>query len=89
LVTYFSSGPVVAMVWEGKNVITIGRKIIGATHPHQAEPGSIRGDLCIESGRNIIHGSDSPDAAAHEIKLWFKENEVFNYNRSIDPQIYS
>jgi len=88
LVTYFSSGPVLAMVWEGKNVILGGRKIIGATNPQQAEPGSIRGDLCIETGRNIIHGSDSAEAAAHEIKLWFKDNEVLNYNRSLDPQIY-
>lgn len=54
LVKYFSSGPVVAMVWEGKNVIVNGRKIIGATNPANAEPGSIRGDLCIETGRNIV-----------------------------------
>ena len=58
LVKYFSSGPVFAMVWEGKNVIVNGRKIIGATNPAQAEPGSIRGDLCIETGRNIVRGRD-------------------------------
>jgi len=89
LVTYFSSGPVVAMVWEGKNIILGGRKLIGETNPEKAEPGSIRGDLCIETGRNIIHGSDSPAAAAHEIKLWFKDNEVMNFNRVLDLQIYT
>ncbi|GAM18491.1 hypothetical protein SAMD00019534_016660 [Acytostelium subglobosum LB1] len=75
LVKYFSSGAVVAMVWEGKGVIKGGRSLVGATDPAQSLPGSIRGDLCIEVGRNIIHGSDGPDSAQDEIKLWFKEGE--------------
>jgi len=82
LVKYFSSGPIVAMVWEGRNVIKGGRKLVGATNPNDAEPGSIRGDLCIDIGRNIIHGSDSADSAKAEITLWFKPEEVLNYQTS-------
>eukprot|EP01090_Pellita_catalonica_P001323 TRINITY_DN1102_c0_g1_i1.p1 TRINITY_DN1102_c0_g1~~TRINITY_DN1102_c0_g1_i1.p1 ORF type:complete len:242 (+),score=31.52 TRINITY_DN1102_c0_g1_i1:91-816(+) len=82
LVKYFSSGPVVAMVWEGKNVIKNGRKIVGATNPDDSEAGSIRGDLCIDIGRNIIHGSDCPEGAAHEITLWFNQSEISSYERS-------
>jgi len=88
LVKYFSSGPVVAMVWEGKNVIAGGRKLVGATDPNSAEPGSIRGDLCIAIGRNIIHGSDSPDSAKAEISLWFKEDEVADYELGLDKWVY-
>jgi len=88
LVKYFSSGPVVAMVWEGKNVIKGGRKLVGATNPNDAEPGSIRGDLCIEVGRNIIHGSDSVEAAEHEITLWFNPNEVANYQTATASWVY-
>jgi len=87
LVKYFASGPIVAMVWEGKSVIKGGRKIIGATNPQDAEPGSIRGDLCIVVGRNIIHGSDSPEAANAEISLWFKDAEVSNYDLALDKWI--
>eukprot|EP01121_Diplochlamys_sp_Union-15-3_P022654 TRINITY_DN971_c0_g1_i3.p1 TRINITY_DN971_c0_g1~~TRINITY_DN971_c0_g1_i3.p1 ORF type:complete len:220 (+),score=45.61 TRINITY_DN971_c0_g1_i3:32-691(+) len=76
LVKYFSSGPVVAMIWEGRNVIKGGRKLVGATNPDDADPGSIRGDFAIDVGRNIIHGSDSPASAAKEIKHWFTEKEV-------------
>jgi len=79
LVKYFSSGPVVAMVWEGKGVIKGGRSLVGATNPDDALPGSVRGDLAIDVGRNIIHGSDGPDSAKDEISLWFKENEVVSW----------
>jgi len=88
LVKYFSSGPVVAMVWEGRNVIANGRKLVGATNPAAAEPGSIRGDLCIDIGRNIIHGSDAPDSAKAEIALWFTEAEVANYDATMYPWIF-
>eukprot|EP01113_Clastostelium_recurvatum_P008454 TRINITY_DN139_c0_g1_i1.p1 TRINITY_DN139_c0_g1~~TRINITY_DN139_c0_g1_i1.p1 ORF type:complete len:228 (-),score=83.19 TRINITY_DN139_c0_g1_i1:91-774(-) len=88
LVKFFSSGAVVAMVWEGKNVIKAGRKMMGATDPQASEPGSIRGDFCVEVGRNIIHGSDGPDSAQDEIKLWFKEDEVANWDRTIDSWVY-
>ncbi|KAI8924458.1 nucleoside diphosphate kinase [Entophlyctis helioformis] len=81
LVSYMTSGaaPVIAMVWEGKDVIRQGRRIIGATNPLEAQPGSIRGDLCISVGRNIIHGSDSFDSAEKEIGLWFGKSEVFDW----------
>ena len=69
LTTYFSSGPVIAMVWEGKGAIKTGRVMLGATNPADSAPGSIRGDLCIDVGRNICHGSDSPDSAQHEVTL--------------------
>mmetsp|Transcript_5992 Transcript_5992/g.8316 ORF Transcript_5992/g.8316 Transcript_5992/m.8316 type:complete len:233 (-) Transcript_5992:150-848(-) len=73
---YFSSGPICAMVWEGKDVISTGRKMLGATNPADAAPGTIRGDLCIEVGRNICHGSDGPETAVKEIQYWFTPEEV-------------
>jgi len=88
LTKYFSSGPIVAMVFEGKGVISGGRKLVGATDPAKSEPGSIRGDLCISVGRNIIHGSDGPESAKDEITLWFKENEINNYEKSNSKWIY-
>ena len=71
LVAFASSGPVVAMVWEGHNVIKSGRKMIGATNPDASEPGTIRGDLAINFRKNIIHASDSVESAQKEIDLWF------------------
>jgi len=88
LVKYFSSGPIVAMVLEGKNVIAGGRKIVGATDPDKSEPGSVRGDLCIQVGRNIIHGSDAPASAQDEITLWFKDSEITNWEDPLDKWTY-
>ena len=82
LVEFISSGPVVAMVWEGEGVISNARKMIGATKPLEAEPGTIRGDLAVNIGRNIIHGSDSPDTASFEINLWFNNDEICDWNPS-------
>ena len=76
LVDFITSGPVVAMVWEGDGVITSARKLIGATKPLEADPGTIRGDLAINIGRNVIHGSDGVDTADFEIKLWFQSEEL-------------
>ena len=78
LVDYMTSGkaPVIAMVWEGKDVIRQGRRLIGATNPLDATPGTIRGDFCISVGRNIIHGSDSFESADKEIGLWFSSAEL-------------
>lgn len=77
LVKYITEGtPVVAMVWEGKDVIKQGRAMLGATNPQQSAPGTIRGEFCVSVGRNAIHGSDGPDSAAHEIALWFKPEEI-------------
>ena len=82
LVDFISSGPVVAMVWEGEGVISSARKMIGATKPLEAEPGTIRGDLAVNIGRNIIHGSDGPDTASFEINLWFSSEEICDWNPS-------
>lgn len=87
LVEYIISGPVVAMVWEGKNVVTTGRKIIGATNPSESAPGTIRGDFAVEIGRNVIHGSDSVESARKEIALWFPEG-VAQWQSSAHPWIY-
>lgn len=80
LVSYITSGvPVVAMVWEGKDVIKQGRRIVGATNPLAADPGSVRGKYAVSVGRNLIHASDSFESATKEIGLWFKENELADY----------
>ena len=73
LISYMTSGPVVAMVWEGVNVVREGRKMLGATMPSESACGTIRGDFCIDVGRNICHGSDSVESANAEIALWFPE----------------
>lgn len=71
LTEYIQTGPVCCMIWEGDNAVKTGRNMIGATNPFESKPGTIRGDFCIDVGRNIIHGSDSVDAAQREIDLWF------------------
>ena len=88
LVDFITSGPVFAMVWEGENVITVARTMIGATNPAEANPGSIRGDFGVTVGKNIIHGSDSLESAEREINLFFNESEVLDYNLSNSPWIY-
>ncbi|MGQ9869361.1 nucleoside-diphosphate kinase [Leptodesmis sp.] len=88
LVEFITSGPVVAMVWEGKGVIASARKIIGATNPLNAEPGTLRGDFGVDVGRNIIHGSDAPETAEQEIKLWFKDAELMSWEPSLTSWIY-
>mmetsp|Transcript_2708 Transcript_2708/g.9841 ORF Transcript_2708/g.9841 Transcript_2708/m.9841 type:complete len:150 (+) Transcript_2708:50-499(+) len=87
LVEYICSGPVCAMVWQGKEAVKTGRKLVGATNPLQSEPGTIRGDFCIDVGRNIIHGSDAVESANHEIGLWFPEG-VVGYVHHSQPWIY-
>lgn len=83
-----SSGPVCAMVWEGMNVVVTGRKMLGETHPRDSAPGTIRGDYCIDIGRNICHGSDSVETANKEIKLWFKDEELIEWSASSAAWIY-
>jgi nucleoside-diphosphate kinase len=73
LVSFISSGPLVAMVLEGVSAVSAARQVIGATDPLQAAPGSIRGDLAIDVGQNMVHGSDSPDSAGREVALFFPE----------------
>ncbi|KAJ8639520.1 hypothetical protein MRB53_016214 [Persea americana] len=85
LIDYITSGPVVCMAWEGVGVVASARKLIGATNPLQAEPGTIRGDLAVQTGRNVVHGSDSPDNGKREIDLWFKEGEVVQWTQAQAP----
>ncbi|KAG5679050.1 hypothetical protein PVAND_008647 [Polypedilum vanderplanki] len=88
LVNYMSSGPVVPMVWEGLNAVKTGRVMLGATNPADSAPGTIRGDLCVQVGRNIIHGSDSVESAKKEIALWFNENELVNWTPAAVNWVY-
>ncbi len=88
LVDFITSGPVVAMVWEGDGVVASARKIIGATNPLTAEPGTIRGDYGANIGRNIIHGSDAIETAQTEIALWFNPEELVEWSRSVTSWIY-
>lgn len=88
LVTYMLSGPVVGMVWEGIGAVATGRVMLGATNPANSAPGTIRGDYCIISGRNICHGSDSVQSAEKEIKLWFAEGEVAGYKHHSYDWVY-
>jgi nucleoside-diphosphate kinase len=88
LVGYMLSGPVVGMVWEGIGAVATGRVMLGATNPANSAPGTIRGDYCIISGRNICHGSDSVQSAEREIKLWFGEDEVKGYKHHSYDWVY-
>ncbi|WP_408006527.1 nucleoside-diphosphate kinase [Pseudalkalibacillus sp. A8] len=83
LVDFITSGPVFAMVWEGENVIATARNMMGKTNPSDASPGTIRGDYAVQVGQNIIHGSDSPESAEREINLFFNEEELVNYDKTI------
>jgi nucleoside-diphosphate kinase len=87
LVDFITSGAVFAMVWEGENVIATARNMMGATNPANAAPGTIRGDFGISMGMNIIHGSDAPETAEREIGLWFKEEELNVYEKTINKWI--
>ena len=88
LIKYMTSGPVCAMVWEGDNAVLTGRKMLGATKPFDSEPGTIRGDYCIDVGRNICHGSDAVESANAEIALWFTATELCAWDNHTAPWIY-
>ena len=85
---YMLSGPVVSMVWEGKEAVSTGRKMLGATNPLESAPGTIRGDYCIVVGRNICHGSDSVENAEREIGLWFEEGELLEWEDHSNDWVY-
>ena len=85
---YIMGGPCFLMVWEGRNAVAIARKLIGATNPSEALPGTIRGDFGIDIGRNVIHGSDSPESAAREIAIHFRQNELVTYTRIDESVLY-
>ena len=76
------------MVWEGDNAVKTGRKMLGATKPFDSEPGTIRGDLCIDVGRNVIHGSDAVESANHEIALWFTPEEIIQWESHSEAWVY-
>lgn len=88
LIEYITSGPVLAMVWEGPGAIGAIRQTMGSTHPTEAAPGSVRHDFGLEVGRNLTHASDGPDTARTEIDLWFDENELVSWDRDADRWIF-
>jgi nucleoside-diphosphate kinase len=88
LLTYITSAPSLCMVWEGDNIISVMRNMMGATNPQDAVPGTIRGDFGQQTGRNLIHGSDSPESAKREIELFFNDYELQSYEKSVDGWLY-
>jgi len=88
LISYIISCPIIAAVFEGTNAVEVVRKTMGATNPAAAEPGTIRGDLALETGRNLIHGSDSLESARREIALFFRDDEVHTYPRDVDRWLF-
>uniref|UniRef100_A0A7C3UJH2 Nucleoside diphosphate kinase n=1 Tax=Geoglobus ahangari TaxID=113653 RepID=A0A7C3UJH2_9EURY len=88
LISYITSGPVVAMVIEGKEAVKVVRSLVGKTNPIEASPGTIRGDYAMDVGRNVIHASDSIESANREIALFFNENEIIEYKKFDEEWIY-
>ncbi|KAH0293782.1 nucleoside diphosphate kinase, partial [Aureobasidium sp. EXF-3399] len=88
LVTYMNSGPICAMVWEGRDAVKTGRTLLGATNPAASAPGTIRGDFAIDVGRNVCHGSDTVENAKKEIDLWFKKDELNSWKLPQADWIY-
>ena len=88
LVKYITSGPVVVMAWEGSKAIEAIRQTVGATNPTNAAPGTLRADLAIDIGRNLIHASDGPETAAFELGLWFKPEELVAWKRDDERWVF-
>lgn len=88
LIKYITSGPVLAMVWEGPSAIAAVRQTMGATNPTEASPGSVRHDFGLEIGRNLTHASDSLENARAEIELWFSKSEIVEWSREVDHWIF-
>jgi nucleoside-diphosphate kinase len=88
LLEYIISGPVVAILVEGKNAVKHTRKIVGSTNPVDATPGSIRGDYALEIGRNVVHAADSVENAVKESSLYFEESEIVSYQRIDEVWLY-
>lgn len=88
LVDYITSSPVVVMALEGTNAIAAARNTIGSTRPHESAAGSIRGDLALEVGRNLVHGSDSVENGQVEVANFFSEGELISWDRNTDPWIF-
>lgn len=87
LLDFITSGPIVAMIWEGREAVTVVRSLMGSTDPLKALPGTIRGDLALDLGMNLIHGSDSPARAEAEMALFFSAAELHEYERTVDRWI--
>jgi nucleoside-diphosphate kinase len=87
LVSYITSAPILAMALEGKDAVALARQVIGATNPANAAPGTIRGDLAVEIGRNIVHGSDSPESGKRELGIFFKDNELVSWTRTVEKWV--
>jgi nucleoside-diphosphate kinase len=88
LISYITSAPVMAMVWEGPNAVAAIRQTMGATRPTEAAPGSLRHDFALEVGRNLTHASDTPENGANEVKLWFRQEELVNWTREVDRWVF-
>ena len=87
LVDFITSSPIVAMVWEAEDVVQVVRETMGSTNPVSAPVGTIRGDLGLNIGRNLVHGSDSPESAVREIALFFQAEEILSYAKSTDSWV--
>ncbi len=88
LISHITGSPIVAAVFEGTGAVEVVRTTMGATNPASAEAGTIRGDLAVETGRNLVHGSDSPESARREIALFFDEREVISSVRDVDRWVF-
>ena len=88
LVAYITSSPIVAAVFEGTGAVEVVRTTMGKTNPREALPGTVRGDLGLEIGRNLIHGSDSLESAAREVGLFFRPEELLSYERAVDRWVF-
>ncbi|MGA7194598.1 MAG: nucleoside-diphosphate kinase [Anaerolineales bacterium] len=88
LISYITSAPVMAMVWEGPNAVAAVRQTMGATRPTEAAPGTLRHDFALEVGRNLTHASDEPANADKEVALWFKKEELVDWKRDVDKWIF-
>jgi nucleoside-diphosphate kinase len=88
LIEFITSAPVVAMIWEGDDVVDMARSMMGATDPRKAAPGTMRGDLAVFMGKNIVHGSDSLESAEREISLFFSKEELCAYKLPIEDCLY-
>ncbi|XP_072423835.1 nucleoside diphosphate kinase B-like [Chiloscyllium punctatum] len=88
LCKFTAAGPFVAMCWEGQSIVKVVRDMMGETNPVDSKPGTIRGDLCVQVGRNIIHGSDSLETAKKEVALWFKPEELIEWKSCMEGYLY-
>ena len=88
LVRFLTSAPVVAMVWQGREAVEVVRRLLGSTDGAKAAPGTIRGDLANDVGYNLVHGSDSPESAAAEIALWFRQDELLDWENHREAWLY-